>query len=295
MDTLLSMRVFRHVVEQGSFVAAAGRLQLSTAMVSKHVMQLEKRLGTRLLNRSSRHLSLTEAGSLYLDQCRDLLDTLDEVEASIGQATVNPRGTLRISAPAWFANPLFARVLCDYQQRYPDVRLDIDLSGRLVNLVEEGFDLALRVTLNPGPTLIARPLGTVTFLLVAAPAYLQQRGIPASAAALAEHAILSYALLPTPDTLSLQGPEGPLTLRLRPALRCNTDNLLREAALAGAGLAFLPGWLIDEDVRQGRLHHVLPDITLPAGQLYAVYASRRHLSSKVRTFVDFMAEPGRLG
>lgn len=294
MDTLLSMRVFRQVVEQGSFVAAAARLHISTAMASKYVMYLERRLGTRLLQRSSRHLSLTEAGALYLDQCRDLLDSLDELEASIGHSAISTRGTLRISAPAWFANARFARVLADYQTRYPEVVLDIDLSGRLVNLVEEGFDLALRVTQNPGASLIARPLCSVQFHLVAAPSYARHHGLPQSLEQLAQHAMLGYALLPTPDTLQLQGPDGPFTLRLRPVLRSNSDTLLREAALAGAGLAFMPGWLVDDDVAAGRLLPVLPEVSLPAGQLYAVYASRRHVSSKVRTFVDFMSEPGRL-
>lgn len=295
MDTLISMRVFRQVVELGSFVAAAARLQMSTAMVSKHVMHLERHLGTRLLNRSSRHLSLTEAGSLYLEQCRDMLDTLDEVEATVGRAAVVPRGTLRISAPAWFANPLFARVLADYQASYPEVVIDLDLSGRLVNLVEEGFDLALRVTQNPAPALIARPLCSVHFHLVASAACLQRLGLPTSIEALSQLPMICYSLLPTPDTLVVEGPLGAHSLRMRPVLRCNTESLMREAALAGMGLAFLPGWLVDEDIAAGRLQRVLPELVLPLGRLYAVYASRRYLSSKVRTFLDFISDMGRLG
>lgn len=294
MDTLISMRVFRQVVELGSFTGAAERLKMSTAMTSKHVMHLERRLGTRLLNRSSRHLSLTEAGSLYLDQCRDMLDSLDEVEATVGRAAVVPRGMLRISAPAWFANPLFARVLADYQTVCPEVVLDIDLSGRLVNLVEEGFDLALRVTQSPSPTLIARPLCAVRFHLVAATSYLERAGAPTTAEELRGHAMLSYSLLPTPDTLVLNGPTGPQTVKMRPVLRCNTESLIREAALAGMGLAFLPSWLVDEDIATRRLQLVMPELELPIGRLYAVYASRRYLSSKVRTFLDFISEPGRL-
>lgn len=294
MDTLISLRVFRLVVELGSFVAAAGRLQMSTAMASKHVMHLERRLGTRLLNRSSRHLSLTEAGAVYLEQCRELLDGLDEVEARVGRAAIVPRGTLRISAPAWFANPVFARVLADYQAAHPEVVLDVDLSGRLVNLVEEGFDLALRVTQSPNPALIARPLCEVRFHLVGAPDYLQRRGRPTRAADLSDHALLSYSLLPVPDTMTVDTPEGPQTLRARPVLRSNTESLLREAVLAGMGLAFLPQWLVDEDIAAGRLEKVPPGFVLPTGTLYAVYVSRRHLPSKVRSFLDFIAQDGRL-
>ena len=163
MDTLRSMRVFRAVVELDSFVRASERLGLSPAMVSKHVMHLERHLDARLLNRSSRHLSLTEIGKVYFEQCREMLDNLDEVEATVGRTTVVPRGMLRLSAPVWFANPIFTRTLAAYRERFPEVTFDIDLSGRVVNLVEEGFDLALRVSQAPSPALIARPVGKVVF------------------------------------------------------------------------------------------------------------------------------------
>ncbi len=159
MDTLISMRVFRAVVELESFVRAAERLELSPAMASKHVMHLERQLGARLLNRSSRHLSLTESGRVYFDQCREMLDSLDEVAATLGRTAVVPRGMLKLSAPVWFANPIFTRALAAYRERCPEVAFDIDLSGRAVNLVEEGFDLALRVGQAPAASLIARPLG----------------------------------------------------------------------------------------------------------------------------------------
>jgi DNA-binding transcriptional LysR family regulator len=155
MDTLTSMQVFRIVAELKSFAAASRRLGLSTAMVGKHVMHLEGRLGTRLLNRTSRHVSLTETGMLYFEQSRQMLDALEEVEAAITKATVVPRGTLRISAPVWLSNPTFVTVLANYRARYPDVNVEMDLPGRLVNLMEEGFDLALRVSRSPGDNLIA--------------------------------------------------------------------------------------------------------------------------------------------
>lgn len=294
MDTLTSMRVFRQVVELGSFVAAAQRLQMSTAMTSKHVMHLERRLHARLLNRSSRHLSLTEAGTVYFDQCRDMLDSLDEVESTLGRAAVVARGVLKISAPAWFANRTFTRLLAAYQQQYPEVQLDIDLSGRVVNLVEEGFDLALRVTQAPAQTLIARPICAVKFHLVAAPSYLQNKTVPTQAAELSQHSMISYSLTAVSDAITLDGPNGRETVKLRSVLKANNESLMRHAALAGMGLAFLPAWLVDEDVEAGYLQKLLPDWGMPTGKLYAVYASRRYLSSKVRTFLDFISEDGRL-
>ena len=178
MDTLISMQVFRMVAELNSFVAAARRLELSTAMVSKHVMNLEHRLGTRLLNRTSRHVSLTESGALYFAQTLQLLDALEEVENTITKSATIPRGTLKVSGPVWLANPHFISVLADYQKQYPQVILDIDLSGRIVNLVEDGFDLALRASNNPGDNLIAREVATVPFYLVGATDYLDEKGWP---------------------------------------------------------------------------------------------------------------------
>lgn len=288
MDTLVSMQVFRMVAELKSFVAAAKRLDVSPAMASKHVMHLERRLGTRLLNRSSRHVSLTETGTLYLEQSRQMLDALEEVEAVVTNATVTPRGTLRISAPVWFANPVFVRVLADYRIRYPEVLLDIDLSGRLVNLVEEGFDLALRVSRSTGDNLIVRPIVPVPFHMVAAPAYLAKAGRPERLADLASHALLLYSLAP----LSVGWPET-AGIKMTPVLQSANESMLHLAALEGMGLALLPHWLIDQDVASGRLERVLKDASPLEAPIYGVYSSRKYLSSKVRTFLDFLCEsPG---
>ena len=294
MDTLVSMRVFRAVVELESFVRASARLQISPAMASKHVMHLERHLEARLLNRSSRHLSLTEAGRVYLDQCRDMLDTLDEVEATVGRSAVAPRGVLKLSAPVWFANRIFTKVLADYQTRYPEVTFDIDLSGRLVNLVEEGFDLALRVSRAPADSLIARPIAPIRFYLVASEAYLNRAGRPTKPSDLAQHAMLTYSLLSSGGELTLEGPSGKATVKLNSVLQTNNEGLLHAAALDAMGLALLPSWLIGDDVAARRLEFVLPNYHAVAGTLYALYSSRRYLASKVRTFVDFIAQDGRL-
>lgn len=293
MDSLVSMRVFCLVAELKSFAAAAERLRISPAMASKHVMQLEKRLGTRLLNRTSRRVSLSESGTLYFEQARQMLDSLDEVEAAVSKATVVPRGTLRLTAPVWMASTMFTRILADYQTRYPEVCLDVDLSGRLVNLVEEGFDLALRATGAPDEALIARPITRVAFHMVAAPAYLDRAGHPTKPADLAGQALLHYALYPG-ESFSLNRNGTVETVRLNPVLRSGNETLLHMAALEGMGLAFLPKWLIADDIAAGRLVHILPDDIIFEGRLFAVYPSRKYLSAKVRTFIDFVAADKRM-
>jgi DNA-binding transcriptional LysR family regulator len=296
MDTLTSMRVFRLAVELKSFAAAARRLDMSPAMASKHVMHLERRLGSLLLNRTSRHLSLTESGSTYFEHVRHLLDELDDVESAVSQSTAAPHGTLKVSMPVWMANPDFVGVLNDYRKRYPDVVLDVDLSGRFVNLVEEGFDLALRVTnpLSLGPALIARPIAPVTFHLVASPDYLRRAGTPANAQALANHLMLGYSMLAANDTLEVEGPRGVETLKFDAVLQTNNESLLRLAALEGMGLAFLPNVLIARDLEAGALEAVLADYRFFGTKLYGVYRHRKYLSPKVRTFLDFLCDDARL-
>lgn len=296
MDTLTSMRVFRLAVELKSFAAAARRLEMSPAMASKHVMHLERRLGALLLNRTSRHLSLTESGSTYFEHVRQWLDEMDDAEAALARSTAAPHGTLKLSVPVWMANPDFVGVLNDYRKRYPDVMFDVDLSGRFVNLVEEAFDLALRVThpLSLGPALIARPIAPVTFHLVASPAYLRRAGVPADAQALASHAVLGYSMLPANNTLQVEGPRGLEALKFDPVLQTNNESLLRLAALEGMGLAFLPKVLVARDLEAGALVAVLADYRFFGTQLYGVYSHRKYLSPKVRTFLDFLCEDVRL-
>ncbi|MGY8679889.1 LysR family transcriptional regulator [Bradyrhizobium sp. UFLA05-153] len=293
MDSLVSMRVFCLVAELKSFATAAQRLRISPAMASKHVMQLERRLGTRLLNRTSRRVSLSESGTLYFEQARQMLDSLDEVEAAVSKATVVPRGVLRLTAPVWMANATFAGVLAEYQARYPEVRLDVDLSGRLVNLVEEGFDLALRATGAPDEALIARPISSVPFYMVAAPAFLKRAGRPTKLADLSGQALLHYALYPG-ESFTFTGERGTETVKLNPVLRSGNETLLHMAALEGMGFAFLPKWLVTDDIAAGRLEHVMPDQIIFVGKLFAVYPSRKYLSAKVRTFIDFIAADKRM-
>lgn len=285
----MSMRVFCMVAELKSFTAAATRLGLSTAMASKHVMHLENRLGSRLLNRTSRHVNLTEAGTLYFLQTKQMLDGLDEVEAAVSNVTVKPRGTLKLSAPVWIANTFIADGLAAYHQRYPDVVLDMDFSGRIVNLVDEGFDLALRATaaedLDPG--LVARPLTEVAFQLVGSAAYLSRTGRPQRIAELNGHSLLLYSGTSWDGSIHINESTGQETVKLRTVLRTENETMLHLAALEGMGLAFLPTWMTQTDIAEGGLEAIFPEALGFDTTLYAVYPSRKYLSAKVRTFIDF--------
>jgi len=288
MDTLTSIRVFREVVQSGSFVAAAGRLALSTAMASKHVAHLERHLGARLLNRTSRHLSLTEAGSAYLEQCSDALDLLQAGEAAVGLSQQAPRGLLRLTAPVWFANRRFADVLAAYKAGHPDVVVDIRLENRRVDLVEEGYDLALRVTREPTPALIVRPLCNLRFHLVAAPAYLERTSWPKAPADVERLA----AILPTYvslDAIELTGTAGKQTVRLNASMKTDDTTLSYHAVHAGIGIAYLPDWLVGDDLHRGRLVPVLPGFEGPPVTVFAAYTSRKYLTAKVRSFIDFVS------
>ncbi|UWU26049.1 LysR family transcriptional regulator (plasmid) [Rhizobium sp. CB3060] len=290
MDTLTSLKVFCAVAELKSFTAAGDRLGISNAMASKHVMHLEGRLGSRLLNRTSRTVSLTEPGALYFNHAKQMLEGLDELEAAIGNVTVSPRGTLKVSAPVWLASPSFVDLLKEYGQRYPDVTLDLDLSSRVVNLVDEGFDLALRAMsssrLDPG--LIARPLAQIDFLLMAAPDYLDRTGRPQTVAELNGHALLRFNGLNISDGILLNDHKDRDKVTFRNVLLSSNETVLHLAALRGMGLVYLPRWLAEQDLKDGRFEVVLPGSIGLSNTLHAVYPSRKYLSAKIRTFIDFL-------
>ena len=289
MDRLTSLRVFREVVEAGSFAQAAQVLGISAPMASKHVAQLEKSLGARLLHRSSRHLSLTEAGTAWYEQSARALDLLDAAESAIGSRDTTPRGQLKVSAPVWCATPRIARVLADYRARYPEVLVDMHLANRKVDLAADGYDLALRATQEPSPALIARALCRVAFHLVASPAYLKRAGTPETPAELARMAAIvpSYVKL---EGLTLRGPAGrQVPLRLTPAMRSDDTNLTLHTVRAGLGFAYLPDWLVEDDLASGALVQLVPQYMAPVNTLFAVYTSRQYMAPKLRSFIDFLA------
>jgi DNA-binding transcriptional LysR family regulator len=289
MDALTSLRVFRDVVEAGSFVKAAERLDISTAMTSKHVANLERQLGVRLLNRTTRHLSLTEAGNVYYEQCSEALDILQAAEAAVGVQTAQPQGVLKVTAPGWFANRKFADLLVAYQARYPGVLVDLRLENRFVDLVEEGYDMAIRATSEPSPSLIVRPLCKMPFVLTGARAYLDKHGYPRHPDDIARHRLVlpTYTSL---DSVTLTGPQGAFTVKNHAVLKTNDTSMALQLVHAGMGLAYFPAWIAEPEFATGALVRVLPEYDTFAPSVYAVYTSRKYMTTKVRTFIDFLSE-----
>jgi DNA-binding transcriptional LysR family regulator len=289
MDTLLSMKVFRQVIESGTFVGAAERLSLSTAMTSKHLMHLEKHLGTRLLNRSSRSLSLTESGKLFLERCKAILEEVEEAESAVGSVSGVPRGTLRVTAPSWAATRLLVDMVASYRQRCPEVVVDLSFEDRFVDLIEEGYDLAIRATADPPPAgLIARPLRPMPFVIAASREYLQRYGIPQSPENLAQH---DCVMVGNGHSWPLAGPKGDIDVPARVVLRFGSMTIaVAHAVCAGIGLASLPRIIFEDPMFKDALCPVLVQHPLRHPHLYAVYVSRKHLPLKIRTFIDHMVE-----
>lgn len=293
MDTLVSMRVFATVVEAGSFAAAAQRLGLSRAMVSKHMAHIENHLGARLLNRTTRRLSLTETGSVYFTHCQQILKDLEEAELVATRLTSSPRGTLRVAAPLEFGMMHIGPLLPDYLSLYPEIRLDFTLENRLVHLVEEGYDMAIRLGATPEAGLITRKLATDGFVVCASPDYLQRHGVPRVPADLMRHTCLNYTGLATGAEWRFVGRDGEHTVRMDGNLRANNADMLRNAALGGAGIIVVPRFLVGPDIRAKRLQTVLTEYKTQELSIYVIYPSRKYLSAKVRSFIDFLAS--RLG
>lgn len=294
MDTLLSLQVLAAVAEHKSFTAVAERLGLSNAMTSKHVQHVEARVGARLLNRNSRNVSLTEAGTRYLAAVQPLLEGLREVEAQLSESTLEPQGTLKVSMPVWMANPDFARILADYREQNPKVILNLDLSGRLINLVEEGFDIALRAAFTLDEGLVARKVATVDFNLVASTKLLDKIGRPQSLEDLANAAFLAYPPMMHNGHVRFKSGETEIDIRFNPVLQSGNETLLLLAAREAMGFAFMPTWLVREHLLSGELETVLPELISPASPLYAIYPERSYLPAKVRSFLDFLAGPSGL-
>jgi DNA-binding transcriptional LysR family regulator len=290
MDKLAALQAFVRVVDAGSFVRAAEQLGTSTTSVSRLVAELETALGSRLLQRTTRRSSLTAAGTEYFQRAQQILAALEEADAAAGLEASQPSGHLRVSAPVAFGTLHLAPLLCEFHARHPAVRLDIALSDRVVDLVEEGFDAAIRIAAHLGPTLVARRLCTVRMVACAAPSYLEHHGAPRAPGDLTRCACLVYTLSPNPDDWRFESADGALHVRVESALRSNHGELLRQAALAGHGITVLPTFMVGADLGAGRLAVVLPRFRIPALAAHAVYPTRRHLPAKVRAFVDLMAE-----
>lgn len=291
MEHLSDIAVFVRVIEAGSFTAAAEQLGLSQSAVSKCVTRLEEHLGTRLLNRSTRKFSLTEAGSALHARGRRALDEIEEAELEVARLQTEPRGVLRVNAPMSFGILHLAPALDEFLQRYPALTVDLQLDDRLVDLVEEGFDCAIRIKALADSTLVARRLAPCRLVVCAAPDYLARHGTPTTPAALREHACLVYTYRDDPNEWVFRGPDGhELKVVVAGRLRCNNGLIHRDAALAGLGILVTPTFYVGDELRSGRLQTILTDYTpIPEPSVYVVYPERRHLSPKVRAFVDFLA------
>lgn len=290
MHDINDMLLFAQVVKARSFSGAALRLGISKSRVSKSVARLEAALGVRLLQRSTRRLSLTEVGEAYFEHCDRIVDEVARADSTIGSLHQTPRGKLRFSAPVAFSTLHVAPALADFMLQYPELSVDMTISDRLVNLVDEGYDLALRIAPQPGGNLVARRLAPIRRKICASPAYLARWGVPQVPEDLARHNCLDYTYLTTQGFWHLQGPEGDISVPVAGSLRINDDEALSQAVLGGLGLALLPTFIIGSELQSGRLVEVLPGYVPIERFIYAVHLPNRHLPLKVRAFIDFLQQ-----
>lgn len=291
MNRLSDMAVFVQVVEDGSFTRAAETLELSKAAVSRYVSRLEDQLGARLLNRTTRRLSLTEAGAALHERLSRALAEVAAAEAEIIELSGAPRGRLRVTAPAYFAHGFFVREAGRFLSQYPEVELELDFDNRLIDLVQERFDIAIRITVLASSSLIARRLAPVRLVTVASPDYLQRHGTPRQPADLRDHVFLVYTADRTPNELHYRDAQGQaLSVRVSGPLRCNNDDALKDCALNGMGVARFPDIFMREELASGALVPLLADYEPPPLTLCAVFPTRAHLAPKVRVFVDYLAQ-----
>lgn len=291
MDRFQAYTVFSQVVESGSFSRAAAKLELSTTAVSRQVADLENHLQTRLLNRTTRRLSLTESGKAFHARCVQLLHDLEEAEREASSAAVQPRGTLRLTSSVNFGMRYLAPEIVRFKAAHPEMKFDVQLSDRVVDLVEEGFDLAVRIGATGGEHLVARRLGETRIVPCASPGYLRERGVPRTPEDLARHDCFTYEYVsPRGEWRYLDRDGSERRVRFGGSLHSNNGDLLAEAAARGGGIVLEPGFIVGPEIRAGRLVPLLQEYAVPPLPIYAVYPSRRHLSAKVRVFVDFLVE-----
>lgn len=290
IDVLTGMRVFTAVVDEGSFAGAADRLDLSRGMTSRYVAQVEAHLGVRLLNRTTRRLSLTEAGQDYYQRATQVLALVEDAERSAMRGAVEPRGNLRVATSVAFGARHLGGAISAYLKRYPRVRVDLTLNDRVVDLVEEGFDVAVRIARQIDPGLVARPITRARVVACASPDYLRKHGTPRSAADLAGHNCLTYAYTGDPHEWRFTARGRSQSVKVSGNLHGNNGDIICSAAADGLGIALQPTFLVHELLRAGRLVRILDDWEADDYTIYAVYPSRQFLTPKVRTFIDFLIE-----
>jgi len=293
VNRFLEMEVFAAVVDAGSFVQAADKLRMSKTAVSRTLGELEARLGVRLLNRTTRRLSLTAEGEIFLDRCKELLAGVHEAEAEIAEHAGEAIGRLRVNAPVTFGLTHLAPLWPKFMAQHPRVELDVTLGDRIVDLIEEGYDVAVRIGRLSSSTLISRKLASTRMILCASPEYLRQHGAPRHPSELSGHAVMAYTLLSMGENWEFSGPEGAVSVKVSPHMRSNNGDTCCAAALAHRGIVLQPSFLVAPHIASGALVEVLsPYRSLEFG-VYAVYPSRRHVTPKVRVLIDFLLDAFR--
>jgi DNA-binding transcriptional LysR family regulator len=290
MDKLASLRVFASIVEQGGFAAAGRQLHLSRSAVSKHLRELERELGVQLLRRTTRSASPTESGRDYYERSRAILAELDEADRMVSLHQAEPRGLLRVNAPMSFGTLHLGRAVADFMARYPALKVQLLLSDQLIDPVQEGYDVTLRIAELAGSSMIARRIVETKRVICASPAYFERRGHPCHPDELKHHDCLAYGYLATGNQWKLTGPDGDHWIEIPWVICSNNAEILRDAALAGRGVALLPTFIAGAALQTGALVSVLADYRAPALALHALYPQTRHLSAKIRLFIDFLVE-----
>lgn len=289
MDRLTRIRVFIQVVETGSFSAASERLGLSRAAVSKYVSQLEEFLGGRLLNRTTRHVSPTESGRIYYERCREILQNLEEADGLVSGLTGQPKGTLRVTCPTFFASRHLLPLVKEFNQLYPDLKVEIMCTERLVDLVDEGYDLAIRMTKTPDQELIARRLARCRHIVAASPDYLANNPSPRIPEDLKQHRCVVFSYHIT-STWPFCKDDRDYSVKVPAVLKTNNPDVLLESTIAGIGVTLMPTFLASDAIRSGQLRLILQDYQTIDLDIYVVYASRHHLPVKIRVFIDYLKE-----
>jgi len=289
MDKYQEMRVFAAVADAGSFVAAADALDISKAAVSRYVSEVEQRLGVRLMHRTTRRLSLTPEGEVFLARSREIIASIDDSEREISTRSESASGLLKLSVPVSFGIKHLAGLWSEFLQAHPQVSLDVQLADRVIDLVDEGFDVAVRIARLPDSSLVSRKLATTRLVLCASPKYLKARGVPKHPSDLAEHDILGYSLLAAGDTWHFTGTKGPVTVKVRPRLWTNNGDTCVAAAVRGAGIQLQPTFLVADELASGKLVEVLPKFRASELGIYAVYPTRKFVLPKVRVLLEFLS------
>ena len=297
MDKLTSMTVFVKVAKAGSFAGGARDLGISRAMATKHIMQLEGHLGTRLFNRTTRSLSLTEVGGSYLERCQQVLEEVEEMEAAVTHLQTEPRGVLKISAPQVIGATQIAPAIAEFLKLHPDLSVEMILQGNIGDLIDEGIDMAIHLGGVEDTSMIARKLASSPLVICGSPAYFEKHGEPKSPEDLAEHSCLINWAIPPRDQWRFKGAYGDFMVKVSGRIQSNVADPIRVGAIEGLGLVMLPKYIVGRDIEKGKLKPVLEEYGLDPLEIHVIYPHRKYLSAKVRRFLDFLQDwlPHRIG